>query len=108
VSVAAKVSLEAAKLKCDQLARELGISVSNHTFSKLRMFIIDAIGELSDAEPKKRQDLTEVTAEYIKTNGGTTVRRVFHHTGCALDVGRGACNCDPIRSSDLHTPREVR
>lgn len=101
----AKKSLDAARLKCDQLARELGIKDTNHTWSKLRMFIHDAICELPPSNAIR--DLTEVRATFIAANGGTTVERIHHHVGCALIIGRGECSCDPIRASDFHTPKEA-
>jgi len=55
---------------------------------------------------EKRKPLTECIATFSQPSGGTSVRYVHHHTGCALDLGRGECNCDPIRISDWHSPRE--
>lgn len=50
-----------------------------------------------------RTELTMLRSRY----GGTHVHYVHHHDGCALDRGRGDCNCSPIRTSDFVTPREA-
>jgi len=55
--------------------------------------------------PSKRKPLTECVAVF--TRYGTSVKWTHHHDGCALDMGKGECNCDPIRTSDRHTPRDA-
>lgn len=52
-----------------------------------------------------RKPLTECVATF--TRYGTSVKYTHHHTGCALDLGKGECNCNPIRVGDFHTPREA-